>query len=180
MAHQGPVQVLSVKLPTGDGVYCGVTLEPYVLIKRGEAVLAGDDVPEEGAPEGPVQLRSRWYRSTIPRGGAVCSIHPEREAGVQCLVCVRIRVPQHLGYHCSVDCLRQHWPLHKDYHKNQANGEGGGHRASRTGCGRGLCIDGLGLARATAWEVTSGTQGVRGTWRCLHVGGEGGHMRGML
>lgn len=66
-------------------------------------------------------------RSTYPRGGAVCSVHPEREASLQCMVCLRCKVPTHLSYHCSVECLKSHWNLHKDYHKQQpapqVNGE---------------------------------------------------------
>lgn len=57
----------------------------------------------------------------------MCSVHPEREAGLQCMVCLRCKVPTHLSYHCSVDCLKSHWNLHKEYHKQQpppnANGE---------------------------------------------------------
>eukprot|EP00798_Chlamydomonas_sp_ICE-L_P010483 gene10483-8447_t len=105
------------KLPTGDGVYCGVSVEPYVLVKRGEATVTYDDVPEEGSPDGLYQLRSRWYRSTIPRGGAICSIHPDREAGLQCNACLRTRVAQHLSYHCTAECLKTHWHQHKEYHK---------------------------------------------------------------
>eukprot|EP00798_Chlamydomonas_sp_ICE-L_P008980 gene8980-16116_t len=105
------------KLPTGDGVYCGVSVEPFVLVKRGEATVTANDVPEEGAPEGMYQLRARWYRSTIPRGGAICSIHPDREAGLQCIVCLRSRAEQQLSYHCNADCLKSHWHLHKQIHK---------------------------------------------------------------
>ena len=122
-----PLQLLqhSLRLPTYEGVFVGVCIEPYVVVKRGDGVqISLDEVPEEGAQEGvPYQLRSRWYRSTIPRGGAVCSVHPDREAGLQCTICLRLKVPQHLSYHCSVDCLKSHWHLHKEYHKQfQANG----------------------------------------------------------
>ncbi len=120
------VHLVSVRLPTGDGVYHGVTLEPYVLVKRGEATLNAEDIPEEGSPEGQFQLRARWYRSTLPRGGAVCSVHPDKEASLQCVVCTKCRVATHLSYHCSVECLKAHWHLHKDYHKQpqgSINGE---------------------------------------------------------
>jgi hypothetical protein len=45
-------------------------------------------------------------------------VHPEREATLQCLVCLRCKVPTHLSYHCGVPCLKRHWNLHKDYHKH--------------------------------------------------------------
>lgn len=106
-----------LKLSTYEGVFCGVTLEPYIVVKRdNNAVVAVEDIPDEGSAEGVYQLRSRWYRSTIPRGGAVCSVHPDREATLQCTVCLRLKVGQHLSYHCSVDCLKSHWHLHKEYH----------------------------------------------------------------
>ncbi|GAX83499.1 hypothetical protein CEUSTIGMA_g10924.t1 [Chlamydomonas eustigma] len=120
------IQPHSLRLPTSEGVFCGVTLEPYVVIKRENGVQLGlEDIPEDGSPEGTFQLRSRWYRSTIPRGGAVCSPHPEREASLQCTICLRLKVPQHLSYHCSVECLKSHWHLHKEYHKQfQSTGAG--------------------------------------------------------
>lgn len=109
--------IVSVKLPTGDTPICGVTLEPYVVVKRGDSTVTADEVPEEGSGEGLYQLKSRWYRSTIPRGGAVCSVHPDREATVQCVICTRSKVPQHLSYHCSCDCLKSNWSLHREHHR---------------------------------------------------------------
>lgn len=111
-------QVHSAKLPTGDTPICGVTLDPYVLVKRVEgSVVSGDDVPQEGS-DGVYQLRSRWYRSTTPKGGSLnCNVHPDREAGAQCLICLRSKVPVHLSYHCSAECMKSNWHLHKDYHK---------------------------------------------------------------
>lgn len=118
------LQPFSLRLSTSEGVFCGVTLEPYLVVKRDNAQLALEDVPDEGSPEGIYQLRSRWYRSTLPRGGAVCSVHPDREASLQCTVCLRLKVGAHLSYHCSVDCLKSHWHLHKEYHAQfQSNGE---------------------------------------------------------
>lgn len=126
------VSIVAVKLPTGEAPYCGVTLEPYVLIKRGEAVLNAEDLAEEGTDvQGQqFQLRCRWYRSTIPRGGAVCSVHPERESTLQCVICTKCKVATHLSYHCSTDCFKSHWHLHREYHKqqppSQPNGGGPG------------------------------------------------------
>jgi CCR4-NOT transcription complex subunit 6 len=116
------ISIVSVRLPTGDTPVATVALEPYVLIKRGDTVQSAEDLPSEGEPAGasPWQLRSRWYRSSIPRGGAVCSVHPEREAGLQCTVCLRARVAQHLSYHCSPECFRSSWPQHQDYHRQAA------------------------------------------------------------
>lgn len=124
------LKIQSCSLPTGDAVYCGVTLEPYCVVRKGDQVVSLEEAPEEGsAADGVYQLRMRWYRSVIPRGGVVCSVHPEREASLQCLVCLRSRVAQHLSYHCSVECLKSHWHLHKDYHKQ--------HQGSMTNGGEG-------------------------------------------
>lgn len=116
----------SLRLTTSEGVFCGVTLEPYAVIKRDNGQIGLEDVSEEtllDSPSPAYQLRSRWCRSTIPRGGAVCSVHPDREASLQCTVCLRLKVGQHLSYHCSVECLKSHWHLHKEYHKQfQADG----------------------------------------------------------
>lgn len=120
--------VHSVRLPTGDTPICGVTLEPYVLIKRGDVNIPAEDLPDEGQSDGPLQLRSRWFRSTITQGKAYCSVHPNKEAAVQCTVCLWSKVAQHLSYHCSADCFRSHWHLHRDYHKQAAaNGTENGH-----------------------------------------------------
>ena len=32
------------------------------------------------------------------------------------MLCIKNRVPANLSYHCSGECLRAHWPLHRNYH----------------------------------------------------------------
>lgn len=121
--------IVSVKLTSGDTPICGVTLEPYIVVRKsdGAGACTADDVPEEGVSDGAYQLRSRWYRSTITRGNAVCNVHPEKEAAVQCMVCLRSRVPQHLSYHCTAECLKNHWHLHKEHHlQSPSNGQENG------------------------------------------------------
>ncbi|KAF6257457.1 phosphatase family [Scenedesmus sp. NREL 46B-D3] len=121
------VSIVSARLPTGDTPVCNVTLEPYVLIKRGETTVTADDIPEEGSPEPGLQLRSKWYRSSIPRGGAVCSVHPDKEASVQCTICLRSKVAVHLSYHCTAECFRSSWQQHREYHRQaHANGQENG------------------------------------------------------
>jgi CCR4-NOT transcription complex subunit 6 len=112
--------IQSVRLPTGDAPVCNVTLEPYVLIKRGDTTVTADDVPEEGSGEGLFQLKSRWFRSALPRGGTVCCVHPEQEAILQCTVCLRCKVANHLSYHCSPECFKAHWARHLEYHRQAA------------------------------------------------------------
>lgn len=152
------VSIVSARLPTGDTPVCSVTLEPYVLIKRGETTVTADDIPEEGASEPGLQLRSRWYRSSIPRGGAVCSVHPEKEATVQCAVCLRSKVAVHLSYHCTAECFKRSWPQHLEYHR-QAHANGEQHCAGtrtqqggRSGCTRPVWAVGDLCAGASGWR----------------------------
>ncbi len=42
----------------------------------------------------------------------------DREATLQCILCLRAKVELRKSYSCSTDCLRQHWGLHKDLHVN--------------------------------------------------------------
>lgn len=55
-------------------------------------------------------------RQSINAGACVCSIHPDRDATIQCMLCLKNRVPVNLSYHCSGECLKAHWPSHRNYH----------------------------------------------------------------
>ena len=55
----------------------------------------------------------------------VCWVHPEKEAHIQCILCLRCKADIKKSYHCSPECLREHWPFHKDFHLNsRLNGAG--------------------------------------------------------
>jgi CCR4-NOT transcription complex subunit 6 len=111
--------IVSAKLACGETALCGVALEPYVVLKKNDGVqITADEGYEEGTSDGNFQLRSRWYRSTINRGANYCSVHHE------CMICLRGKCPVHLSYHCSPECLKASWHLHKDYHRQaHANGK---------------------------------------------------------
>ena len=112
--------ILSARLP-GDTPICGVTLEPYIVCRRSDNTnAAADDVPEEGLRDGPYVLRSRWFRSNVTKGAPSCAVHPDQDAGVQCVLCLRLRLPAHVSYHCSPECLKKHWHLHRDLHATVA------------------------------------------------------------
>jgi hypothetical protein len=75
---------MQFRLQTGETPVCGVTLKPFIAVKRENNVtLTGDEVPEEGQGDSRFSLRVRWYRSVVNRGGAVCYVHPDREAVLQ-------------------------------------------------------------------------------------------------
>lgn len=115
------LQVLSCRIPSGDNPHGGVTLEPYVVVKRQlesgglPTQVNAADLPEDNS-DSRFCIRSRWYRSVLSRGGSVCCIHPDREATIQCLLCLRSKVDPRRSYHCSTDCLKQHWHFHKELH----------------------------------------------------------------
>ncbi|KAK9806248.1 hypothetical protein WJX72_007236 [[Myrmecia] bisecta] len=83
------LSIVSCRLPSGDTPVCGVTLEPYVVVRRGETntTATADEVPEEGSGD------SRY--------------------------CLRFRVDSRKSFHCSTDCLKQHWSLHRDLHSQR-------------------------------------------------------------
>uniref|UniRef100_A0A7S0UU93 Endonuclease/exonuclease/phosphatase domain-containing protein n=1 Tax=Polytomella parva TaxID=51329 RepID=A0A7S0UU93_9CHLO len=115
------VSIANVKLTTGDGVCCGISIEPYIGLKKGDTSVSVLEI-EEGAPNaGQYQLRSRWYRSATPAGGSVCLVHPEREANLQCTLCLKFKVPAHFSFHCTPECLRSSWNLHLKLHDKAHN-----------------------------------------------------------
>ena len=112
--------IISNRLPSGDTPVCGVPLDPYVLCRKDNNTTAtADELPEEGASSARFSLRFRWYRSVVQRSGAVCWIHPEQEANLQCILCLRCKVDIRKSYHCSTSCLRQHWSYHKELHEQK-------------------------------------------------------------
>eukprot|EP00891_Asterochloris_glomerata_P003815 jgi/Astpho2/3815/fgenesh1_pm.00062_%23_7_t len=70
----------------------------------------------EGASSQRYQLRFRWYRG-ISRAAQVCWCHPDRDARIQCILCLRGRCDIRKSFHCSNECFRQHWQTHKELHE---------------------------------------------------------------
>ncbi|KAK9827722.1 hypothetical protein WJX81_005188 [Elliptochloris bilobata] len=113
----------SARIPSGETPVQGVPLEPYVLVRRSDnSSCNAEEVPEEGSGDARFSLRFRWYRSVVNRGGAVCFFHQDREATIQCILCLRSKVETRKSYTCSTDCLRQHWVVHKELHANAGHG----------------------------------------------------------
>ena len=141
--------LLSCRVPSADVPVVGVGLEPYVLVRRGDtnATANAEEVPEEGTGDSRYSLRfrcgqavqlsgedldghtlqpavRRWYRSVANKGGACCWIHQDREATLQCILCLRSKVEVRKSYHCSTDCLKKHWSYHRELHnQKRLNGE---------------------------------------------------------
>lgn len=61
-----------VQIKLSAEAICGVTLEPYLQVRKGTSTtVSGEDVPEECVSDSRYVLRYRWYRS-VHRGGQIC------------------------------------------------------------------------------------------------------------
>ncbi|EFN56629.1 hypothetical protein CHLNCDRAFT_144412 [Chlorella variabilis] len=122
----GPLHVLSARLQS-DTPVSTVALEPYVLCRRGDGTtVSAEEVPAEGHTDSRFSVKCRWYRSVVTKGGQYCWVHPEKEAAIQCILCLRCKVDTKKSYHCSPECLREHWAFHRDFHQqSRENGDNG-------------------------------------------------------
>ncbi|KAK4272621.1 hypothetical protein QN277_021149 [Acacia crassicarpa] len=111
--------VLRVHLPS-DIPIVGCELTPYVLIQRPDKFVTNDDVPETAPLDGHF-LRYRWYRVQSDKKVAVCSIHPSEQATLQCLGCVKAKIPVTKSYHCSPKCFSDAWQHHRLLHDRAAS-----------------------------------------------------------
>eukprot|EP00887_Chlorella_sp_A99_P001164 scaffold14.g1164.t1 len=126
----GPIHILSARLQSETPV-SGVALEPYILCRRNDGTtVSAEEVPAEGQTDSRFSVKCRWYRSVLTKGGQFCWVHPEKEAAIQCILCLRCKVDTKKSYHCSAECLREHWAFHKDFHQNsRENGAENGYRS---------------------------------------------------
>ncbi|KAK9265789.1 hypothetical protein L1049_008715 [Liquidambar formosana] len=113
------LSVLRVHLPS-DIPIVGCELTPYVLLRRPDKSVATDDVPETAPLDGHF-LRYKWYRIQSDRKVAVCSIHPSEQATLQCLGCVKAKIPVAKSYHCSPKCFSDAWQHHRVLHDRAAS-----------------------------------------------------------
>ncbi|KAK3227153.1 hypothetical protein Dsin_007015 [Dipteronia sinensis] len=113
------LSVLRVHLPS-DIPIVGCELTPYVLLRRPDKTVTTDDVPES-APIDAHFLRYKWYRIQSDRKVAVCSIHPSEQATLQCLGCVKAKIPVAKSYHCSPKCFSDAWQHHRVLHDRAAS-----------------------------------------------------------
>ncbi|PIA53236.1 hypothetical protein AQUCO_00900071v1 [Aquilegia coerulea] len=113
------LSVLRVHLPS-DIPIVGCELTPYVLLQRPDTSITTDDVPES-APQDGYCLKYRWYRIQSDRKVAVCSVHPSEQATLQCLGCVKAKIPVAKSYHCSPKCFSDAWQHHRTLHERAAS-----------------------------------------------------------
>ncbi|XP_061348077.1 carbon catabolite repressor protein 4 homolog 2-like [Gastrolobium bilobum] len=113
------LNVLRVHLPS-DIPIVGCELTPYVLLRRPDKNLTTDDVPETAPLDGHF-MRYKWYRVQSDRKVAVCSIHPSEQATLQCLGCVKAKIPIAKSYHCTPKCFSDAWQHHRVLHDRAAS-----------------------------------------------------------
>ncbi|KAK1314671.1 hypothetical protein QJS10_CPA06g01607 [Acorus calamus] len=108
------VSVLRVHLPSEIPIV-GCELTPYVLLKRLDGSASPEDVTEASPVDG-CFLRYRWYRIQSDKKVQVCSIHPTEQATLQCLGCIKAKIPISKSYHCSPKCFSDAWQHHRVLH----------------------------------------------------------------
>ncbi|KAK4749249.1 hypothetical protein SAY87_026698 [Trapa incisa] len=113
------LSVLRVHLPS-DIPIVGCELTPYVLLRRPDKSLSSDDIPESAPVEGHF-LRYKWYRIQSDKKVAICSVHPTEQATLQCLGCVKTKIPVAKSYHCSPKCFADSWQHHRILHDRAAS-----------------------------------------------------------
>ncbi|RXH76504.1 hypothetical protein DVH24_019392 [Malus domestica] len=94
----------------------GCELTPYVLLRRPDKNVTTDDVPESAPLDGHF-LR---YRVQSDKKVAICSVHPSEQATLQCLGCVKAKIPVAKSYHCSPKCFSDAWQHHRVLHDRAA------------------------------------------------------------
>ncbi|XP_073034929.1 carbon catabolite repressor protein 4 homolog 1-like [Primulina eburnea] len=113
------LSVLRVHVPS-DIPIVGCELTPYVLLKRPDNSVVADDVTELNPVDGSF-LRYKWYRVQSDKKVAVCTVHPTEQATLQCLGCVKAKIPVAKSYHCSPKCFSDAWQHHRVLHERAAS-----------------------------------------------------------
>ncbi|GFZ20919.1 DNAse I-like superfamily protein [Actinidia rufa] len=113
------LSVLRVHLPS-DIPIVGCELTPYVLLRRPDKSVNTEDVPESAPLDGHF-MRYKWYRIQSDRKVAICSVHPSEQATLQCLGCVKAKIPVAKSYHCSPKCFSDAWQQHRVLHERAAS-----------------------------------------------------------
>ncbi|CAH1432326.1 carbon catabolite repressor protein 4 homolog 1 [Lactuca sativa] len=112
------LSVLRVHLPS-DIPIVGCELSPYVLIRHPDKTVSTEDVPES-SPIDNHFLRYKWYRIQSDKKVAICSVHPSEQATLQCLGCVKAKIPVTKSYHCTPKCFSDAWQHHRVLHERAA------------------------------------------------------------
>ncbi|KAE9590759.1 putative poly(A)-specific ribonuclease [Lupinus albus] len=113
------LSVLRVHLPS-DIPIVGCELTPYVLLRRPDKTVTTDDLSQFSPLDGHF-LRYKWYRVQSDKKVAVCSVHPSEQATLQCIGCVKAKIPVAKSYHCTPKCFSDAWQHHRVLHDRAAS-----------------------------------------------------------
>ncbi|KAJ8754561.1 hypothetical protein K2173_005722 [Erythroxylum novogranatense] len=113
------LSVLRVHFPS-DIPIVGCELTPYLLLRRPDKTVTSDDISESAPLDGHF-LSYKWYRIQSDRKFAICSVHPSEQATLQCLGCVKAKIPVSKSYHCSPKCFADAWQHHRVLHERAAS-----------------------------------------------------------
>ncbi|KAJ3702722.1 hypothetical protein LUZ61_006427 [Rhynchospora tenuis] len=117
------VSIVRVHIPSEIPIV-GCEITPYVLLRRPDGSATTDDAPESAPVDG-CFLRYKWIRIQSDKKVPVCSIHPTEAATLQCLGCLKVKIPVTKSYHCSAKCFSDTWQHHRVLHERAANTENG-------------------------------------------------------
>lgn len=154
------LSVVRVHLPS-DIPIVGCELSPYVLLRKPDKSVINEDVPETAPIDGQF-LRYKWYRIQSDKKVAVCSVHPTEQATLQCIGCVKAKIPVTKSYHCSPKCFSDAWQHHRVLHDRAASAvnENGGEEEDMFGrfnsSGSGVLSAGL-APSASSPNLTNGS-----------------------
>ncbi|KAK1397675.1 carbon catabolite repressor protein 4-like [Heracleum sosnowskyi] len=98
----------------------GCEIVPYVLLQHPDKRVSSDDV-NEFAPVNGCCVKYKWYRIQSDTKVVICSVHPTEQATVQCIGCVKAKIPVIKSYHCSSKCFSDAWPHHRALHERAAS-----------------------------------------------------------
>ncbi|KAF3777162.1 Carbon catabolite repressor protein [Nymphaea thermarum] len=113
------LSVLRLHLPS-DIPIVGCELTPYVLLRRPDNSVTNDDVSESNPLDG-CFVRYKWYRIHSDKRVAMCSVHPSEQATLQCIGCVKAKIPVARSYHCTAKCFSDAWQHHRALHERAAS-----------------------------------------------------------
>mmetsp|Transcript_6521 Transcript_6521/g.10133 ORF Transcript_6521/g.10133 Transcript_6521/m.10133 type:complete len:679 (-) Transcript_6521:32-2068(-) len=96
----------------------GCQLRPYVSIMTPEGKTTALGSTYQTSTKDENSARFVWQRGTK----RLCSVHGCQQQGImQCLCCLRSRVPEEMSYFCSNNCIKMAWPIHKKLHSTSTS-----------------------------------------------------------
>ncbi|RDY07175.1 Carbon catabolite repressor protein 4-like 2 [Mucuna pruriens] len=97
----------------------GCELTPYVLLRRPDKTITTDDDLEIALLDD--YFLCYKYRVQSDKKVVVCNVHPSEHATLQCLGCLKAKIPVAKSYHCTPKCFSDAWQHHRVLHDRAAS-----------------------------------------------------------